>query len=105
MSVLVWETGVAKPWQNFNGGTVVNYATAQEQITEEELMEILDKVTANQGLLVIHDNKLRDILICLDELKKQSQEAKKLYSAITDLKRALLRGDSNELRGNDNATR
>lgn len=93
MGIFIWENGVAQPWQHFDGGAVVNYTAASEQITEEELLEILDKVCTIQGIMILHNNRLNAIEDSLEELKTQSEDLKNLYSAIKDIRQALLHGD------------
>jgi len=104
MGISIWENGVAQPWKQAQGGIVVNYSTNLEQITEEELLEILDKVCTIQGIMILHNNRLNAIENCLEELKKQSQDVKNLYSAIKDIQRAVLHG--HELnKGSNNGNR
>jgi hypothetical protein len=44
--------------------------------------------------VIINGERLAAILRCLDELKREKDEREKLYSAIRDIRKELLRGRS-----------
>jgi len=107
MGIYVWENLGAQPWEAFQGVSITNYAAAP---IPTDLGDILEKLCTIQGLVLISGSKLATILRCLLDLKKDTLDNREfLYSAITDMRRELLRGDrsmiAGENRENDNANR
>ena len=107
MGIYIWENLEGEPWQAFQGVSITNYAAAP---IPTDLGDILEKLCTIQGLVLISGTKLAIILRCLLDLKKDTLENREfLYSAITDMRRELLRGDRNmivgENRENNDGTR
>jgi hypothetical protein len=94
MAIIVWQNQVAQPWDYPQHG-ILNYTAPPQVISDSEiLLQILDQTETNQGLVIINGERLAAILRSLDELKREKDEREKLYSAIRDIRKELLRGRS-----------